>query len=278
MIRLSPVLWLSLLLVSCDKQSQTHESGEKSEAPPKITKSQRPPSDASPEVRKKTRTALDEAKLIATPEEHDKSVAAIAWDNLELDPQLAIEAFQQLAPGSAERIRLIQHFAMRLAEQNLDEAVKWAESLATPEEKSIAYGRISLVLAVTDPARAANLISESGMAGREFDVAVVQVIQKWSATSPSDAAAWVVLFDPSEARSAGIRTVVSLWAGKDTQAALTWIGSLEDATLHQEAVAAMAEAILQQPASIQDDWKKLVNPEIRAAFEKLKQQAEIEVP
>ncbi len=239
-----------------------------------VTKSQRSAREASPEVRKKVRSALEQAKLISAPEERDKTVAAIVWENLELDPELALEAFQQLAPGSRERIRLIQHFAMRLAEQDIEDAVKWASTLENPEEISLAYGKIALVLAETDPERAANLISESGMAGREFDVALVQVIQRWAESEPSDAAAWVVLFDPGEARSAGLKTVVSLWAQSDTAATLTWIGSLQNEDLREEARLAMAEAILQQTPSIQDEWKQLASPEIRTAFEKLKQQAD----
>ena len=275
-MHLRPLLCLGLLLVSCEKPPKVHVDEGQEATPPAVTKSRRTPRETSPEMREKVRSALERAKLVSSIEERDKAVAAIAWENLELDPELALEAFQQLAPGSRERIRLIQHFAMRLAEEDVEKAVKWADTLGNPEEISLAYGKISLVLAETEPERAANLISESGMAGREFDVALVQVIQRWAASEPAHAAAWVALFDPGEARSAGLKTVVSLWARSDTAATLTWIGSLQNEGLREEAKLAMAEAILQQPPSVQDEWKQLVTPEIRAAFEKLKQQADKE--
>ncbi|MEO7099523.1 MAG: hypothetical protein ABI162_09200 [Luteolibacter sp.] len=274
-MRFRPLLWLSLLLASCDKRPENQgaeKHGTITEPPPAVTKSHRAELNQSKptEASGANRDALDEAKKISSPKERDKAVAAIVWENLELNPKLALEALQELAPGCGERVRLIQHFAMRLAERDIEEAIKWADTLENPEEISLAYGRISLVLSDSDPARAANLISESGMAGREFDVAVVQVIQRWAASSPPAAAAWVVLFDPSTARSAGINTVVSLWAKSDTQAALTWIGTLQNEGVREEARQAMAEAILQQPPKTQNEWLQLSDPAIRSDFEKLK--------
>lgn len=272
-LRLYLVFWLGLFLASCDKQPKSQKNpgrdGE-TEAPPKITKSQQSPREEFTTTREKERESLEEAKRISSAEERNQALAGIAWNNLEADPQLALEAFQQLAPGSTERVRLIQHFTMRLAEQDIEQAIKWAASLENAEESSLAYGRISIVLSATDPARAANLISESGMAGREFDVAVVQVIQRWAATAPADAAAWVVLFDPGTARHAGIQNVVSLWAKTDMPAALTWIGGLQDEALRQEARSAMAESILQQPPEVQTEWLRTASPEIRAEVDKLK--------
>ena len=280
-MRFRPLLVLSLLLASCDKRPENHGAGNHetiTESPPAVTKSHRAASDQSKptEASGANRSALDKAKRISSPEERDKAVAQIVWGNLELDPKLALEALHELAPGCAERVRLIQHFAMRLAERDIEEAIKWADTLENPEEISLAYGRISLVLAESDPARAANLISESGMAGREFDVAVVQVIQRWAASSPSAAAAWVVLFDPSTARRAGINTVIPLWAKSDIQAALTWIGTLQNEGVREEARQAMAETILQQPPKTQNEWLQFSDPAIRSDFEKLKARSEKE--
>lgn len=272
--RLRMLFCLSLLLVSCDKPSEHRGTGGsemKPKAPPAVTKSKREP---SPEARKKVRDSLDVANRISAPEERAAAIAAIVWDSLELDPILAADAFQQLAAGAPERVRLVQHLAMRLAEEDVDAAIKWADALGNPEEISFAYGKIALVISETDPARAANLLSESGIAGREFDVALVQVIQRWAASKPADAAAWVILFDPGEARTASMNTVVSLWAKSDAPAAFGWIGTLQDESLREEARRAMAEAILQQPPSVQGEWIKLASPEIRSAFEKLKQQAD----
>lgn len=268
---------LSLLLVSCDKPPKTHGSGAHEAnptIPPTATKSTRQPREAGPEVREKVRTELDLAKRLPSPEQRNAAIAAIVWNNLDLDPKLSADAFQQLMPGAPERIRLVQHLAMRLAEDDIEQAIQWADALGNPEEIALAYGKISLVLAETDPARAANLLSESGMAGRDFDVVLVQVIQRWAAAAPGDAAAWVALFEPSEARTASMNTVISLWAKGDPPAAFSWIGSLQNAALREEACGAMAAAILQQPPAIQSEWMQHASAEIHSAVEKLKQSAE----
>ena len=60
-----------------------------------------------------------------------------------------------------------------------------------------------MIIAETDPQRAATLLSESGIAGRTFDVATVQVIQRWATQSQSRAAAWVALFPPGRGPRSG---------------------------------------------------------------------------
>lgn len=268
--RFHPLLWLGLLLVSCDKPEKNPDAPDKAAAAPRATKSTRQALDDPSKPRDRLRAAFKKAGEIAAPEERNQALAAAVWEALELDPQLAREGFLQLCAGSEEKNRLVQHFAMRLAEQNVDDAVRWASALETETEKSLAFGKIALVLSEKEPARAARLLSDSGVAGREFDVAVVQVVQRWAAESPADAAAWVVLFDPGEARGAGLKTVLSLWAMNDPQAALAWIAAIPDETVRHQATLAMAEALGEQPESVQDGLLQQATPGLRARLEKTK--------
>lgn len=268
--RFHPLLWLGLLLVSCDKPEKNPDAPDKAAAALRATKSTRQALDDPSNSRDRLRAAFKKAGEIAAPEERNQALAAAVWEALELDPQLAREGFLQLCAGSEEKNRLVQHFAMRLAEQNVDDAVRWASALETETEKSLAFGKIALVLSEKEPARAARLLSDSGVAGREFDVAVVQVVQRWAAESPADAAAWVVLFDPGEARGAGLKTVLSLWAMNDPQAALAWIAAIPDETVRHQATLAMAEALGEQPESVQDGLLQQATPGLRARLEKTK--------
>jgi hypothetical protein len=61
-----------------------------------------------------------------------------------------------LPTDSAEKIRLIQHYSRRLAEQNPDKALAWTATHGTEQEIAAAHGQIAWVLAETDPPRAAN--------------------------------------------------------------------------------------------------------------------------
>ncbi len=248
------ILWLSLLSISCDKlDSSSSQKGNKP-AVSSVRRSGNAPREnpLSPEdeLRKKLRTATSGI----SPETREETIAEIAWNALEIDPELAREAYSQLSADHPQKILLIQHFAMRLAELNPDEAILWADNLQNECEISAAKGRIALVLAETDPQRAANLISESGIVGHEFDVAVVQVLQRWAAQSAPDAAAWATSFPPSSARTAGISLIVSQWVKSDTERVFTWMDSLKDKAVRNEAFLAMEEAILQQPPEVRNVW------------------------
>ena len=53
---------------------------------------------------------------LEAPAAREKELADVAWNALEIDPDLARDAFLQLPLDSAEKIRLIRHYAMRLAD------------------------------------------------------------------------------------------------------------------------------------------------------------------
>ncbi len=262
--RLHSLLCLSLLLVSCDKQKQTGSRPSPSIGP---TKTERP---ASPHPREPLRTALRKADAIASPAEKNSALAAAIWEAVDLEPELAREALSSLTPGTEEKNRLIQHFAMRLAEADEQQAIQWASAQETEDEKSLAFAKIALVISENEPERAARLLSDSGIAGREFDVAVVQVVQRWALRSPVDAAAWVTLFDPGEARSAGLKEILSVWSRNDPPAAFAWIVAQENDQIRQEAEAGILEVVLEQPESDREGLLELATPAMRDSFEALK--------
>jgi hypothetical protein len=275
--RLLSILWFGLLFVCCDKPGGK-DAYQGDDAPAaRVARRGHAPREQSPGTPDARRMILQAAVAIESPAAREKALADVAWNALEIDPELACEAFQQLPAGSAEKLRLIQHYAMRLAEQDLDEALAWAASLGTEQEISAAHGQIALVIAEADPQRAANLLSESGIVGREFDVAVVQVLQRWAAQSAPDAAAWAVSFPPGAAREAGIKLIVARWVETDAQATLSWMAALHDAVVRKEAFLAMEEALLQQPRDIRDAWLQQADAGIRSELEQQHGQAMKEV-
>jgi hypothetical protein len=278
-LHLVPACILAGFLSACDKPSDAGIPDSGGQNPgPKTTRVDRPPRTDDPDLRADRRATFDKARKIGNPEQREQAIARIAWDALELDPDLAREAFQQLAAESEEKIRLIQHFAMTLAEENVDEALKWADALGSEKEIAAARCQIALVLADTDPERAAGLLSESAIAGREFDVAVVQVLQHWAASNPPAAAAWVAMFPPGASREAGIKAVISPWLESDVPAVFSWIGKLGDETLRAEASAAMAGLLMEQTDAVRAGWLRHASPGIRAAIEQTMKEADLTDP
>jgi len=275
MRRLLMLLAPGLLLVSCDKPgtSGARQGDEEAPATRAAARDRHAPREPSPGTPAALREILRAAAGMESPEEREKVLADVAWSALETDPELASEAFRQLAPGGTERLRLIQHHAMRLAEQDPDEALRWAAVAGTEQEIAAAQGQVALVLAETDPRRAADLLSETGIAGREFDVAVVQVIQRWAARSAPDAAVWVGMFPPGAARETGLKIIVSQWAQTAAPAALSWLTSLRDETVRKEALLAMEVALLQQPQDLRDSWLEHADENTRSDLERYREQA-----
>jgi hypothetical protein len=278
MRRFLTFLWPGLLLVSCDKPAPSDQrtgdpaparraerGGDGRHAPTRIPD--------TPQTPESLRERLEDAAEIESSEERYRAIAEVAWNAFEIDPELASEAFLKLPEGCPERIRLLQHYAMRLNEQNHDEATAWANALASELECATALSQIALTLAETDPLAAANLISESGMAGHEFDVAVVQIIQRWAAKSPPDAAAWVTGFPPGPAREAGIKYTATRWLHSDAPAVFSWLASLKDAGVRKEAALGLEEAILQQPQEIRDGWLQHADAAIRSELDQLRAKA-----
>ena len=216
---------------------------------------------------------LEKAPGIESPEARVRVLADVAWSALEIDPVLASEAFQQLPPGSTEKLRLIQHYAMRLAEQNPDEALAWAATVGNEQEIAAANAQIAVELSEADPQRAAKLLSESGIASHEFDVAVVQVLQRWAAQSAPDAAAWASSFPTGAARKAGISLIVSQWANADAQASFAWISALQDKAIRGEALLALEATLLLQAPAVRDSWLQHADANLQSELEQHQKQA-----
>ena len=271
------ILWLGLLLSGCDKPG-TSALSENPDAPAALALSRghavREPSPSSPEA---LRAAFVRASAVGSASDREKAYAEVAWNALEIDPGLAGEAILHLQPNSQEKLRLIRHQAMRLAERNPEEALAWAATVGTEEEVTAAYGQIALVIAETDPRRAADILSESGIIGREFDVAVVQVIQRWAAKSAPDAAAWVSSFPPGAAREAAAGIIAGLWLASDAPASFTWFDSLSDIQMRKETARAMEGIILQQPKEIRDAWLQHADARIQNELEQQREQAMMDV-
>ena len=166
---------------------------------------------------------------------------------------------------------------MRLAGSDPDAALEWAATVGSEREIAAANAQIALVLAETDPQRAAELLAETGMVGRELDVAVVAVLQRWAARAPADAAAWAVLLPTGEARATGMVMIAERWLPLDASAALGWLGAVRDEALRQEVARAMEGFILQQPPEIRDAWLQLADMGIRTELERQRGQATMDV-
>ena len=102
-----------LLIAACKPSGKTGKSDEE-KAVPETTRSHRPPREDLPDKTQELREQLAKARMSGEPEERDKLLVQVAWNAMELDPELAREAADCLMLETPDRIALITD-AMRAA-------------------------------------------------------------------------------------------------------------------------------------------------------------------
>ena len=100
-----------------------------------------------------------------SPGERERALAKVAWDALELDPELAREAMDRLAPDSdgADPPDPAPRDAHGGGKSG--RGARMGRLARHGERTRRGFGHIALVISDSDPERAANLLSESGIAG-----------------------------------------------------------------------------------------------------------------
>jgi hypothetical protein len=215
------------------------------------------------------RESFDSALASADPGGREKALEQIAWNAIDVDPDLSRQAFAELPADSTARAKLAAHFAMRLAESDPGQALEWARGLGASERVE-AISRIAVVISTNEPERATALISEELPPGRPRDRAAVQVVQHWSQETPSAAAGWIGTFPPGEARSAGLKLALARWLDTDASSAATWIAGRDDEALKLESLKAVADHLRSSDASVKAArLAAFSDPEIRSQLENL---------
>lgn len=258
-----PVIFL---FAACDKPDDNKRSADESK--PGVARSSRTAREAAATSHNKDlRDALAAALELESPEARNQALGDVVRNALERAPELADEAFGHLPADSEERTKTIRFIAAKLVEKNTDEALAWADALASDQEIMIAKGEIALILGASEPERAAKVLLESGNANRALDETAVQVLQNWAGNAPTDAAAWVMKLPPGESRKAGMQTVVSLWVQTDSKAAFSWVEGLGNQAARKEATRAIAEALVGIPEPIRMSFLEEADPAFRSVIE-----------
>lgn len=240
-----------ILACSCgEREKQEGKSVPEEKATTRTTRlTLRERGERSPDAKAALREDLDVALKDPDPASKQRALEQIAWEAIDVDPDLSQEAFEALAPDSEASRKLVAHFAMRLADADPEQAIEWAQGLEHAEERAEAFGRIAVVIAAKDPARGASLAMAELPAGKTRDKAVVQVVQRWSQSAPAAAAEWIAGVPAGAARSAGLRMIVDRWMKADPAALAGWVEAREakDLTLRMDCLVAVAKALREVP-------------------------------
>lgn len=203
--------------------------------------------ESSADPKAKLHVDLDSALRDPDPASRQRTLEQLAWDAIDVDPDLAREAFGALEPDSEASRKLVAHFAMRLADEDPEKAIAWAQDLENPTERTEAFGSIAVVIAAKDPERGAALLMAEMPEGRSRDKAAVLVARRWAQAAPEAAANWITALPDGPARRSGLQAVFAHWLALDTAGVAGWIESHPEKAVQTTAMTELALSLKKEP-------------------------------
>ncbi len=281
--RVLPALLIAACVVSCKKPKDGSSPDDSRDSTgPRVTQSGRTRPEGPTGRSQKLRASLDAAMRIDSPDERDLAIAEVVKSALEIDPALSAEAFQQLTTDSALRADLLLECSYRLMARSPDEALAWADLMVSSTDIDAAKSAISSLLAETDPLRAMEIVSSSGISADDPNNPMTGVLQTWAATAPQDAASWALAVTSAESRELALKAVASQWLMADSQAAIAWLSSQNQPARRYEVTHALAESLVGIPEPIREEFLQSANAQVRgeleAQMEQITREAEQDAP
>ncbi|WP_367871982.1 hypothetical protein [Luteolibacter sp. Populi] len=130
------------------------------------------------------------AASLADPSERERALTHVSLGGAALDPRGAIRIAQvnQLHQGIVEAI------ATRWAAADFEAALSWAEESPRGAGSDRVFSQLVQARAVTAPAEAAAMLSESALSGAPHEEAAVAIVHQWLLKDPEAVRQWVDRF------------------------------------------------------------------------------------
>jgi hypothetical protein len=117
----------------------------------------------------------------------------VCYQVAQSDPAMAVSMAQQLCLDQGQGA-VMENLIQQWAGQDLIAAYSWAQEQLPSEEKDELMMRIAFVYSQTDPADAAQLVSEQIAPGQTQTEATMTVLHQWALQDMQGAVAWAQLF------------------------------------------------------------------------------------
>lgn len=211
---------------------------------------------------------LELALAIETTEEREKQIAELAWKMLEARPDLTEIAIRRLPESSPERPGLIEAYLLHLVQQDPQLAIKWADSLGSPNEIVDARRHIALSLSEDQIGQAVEiLLNPKRLAVDGFDNAANRIFEKWVTKAPVQAAEWINNLPPGASRDSAIGIIAGQWIHSNPAEAFGWVASIKNEELRTEIVRSMAQVVSEMPEELRDLIQPAADEAIASEFD-----------
>jgi hypothetical protein len=146
-------------------------------------------------------------------------------------------------PATPRRNEVLVHAISQWAGENPGDAADWAAKVREPSLRHNLIAAVAIAGAELDGSAGAALAANSLPPGEEQDRTVVSVVQRWTQSSPKEAAWWVAHFPNTPSRDPVMQNLISLWTHRDPAAANDWLLELPEGSLRDVGMAAHLEAL-----------------------------------
>lgn len=164
--------------------------------------------------------------LQTLPQEISSSLGTeIAGSLMEGNPELAVRFLDELPPAPLTD-EMLRQAAMEMATRDPDRALDWATRQPDEANRDLLLSAVHLVMAATDPRRAAaetQAISSSSIRNK----VLVEICQRWAQQDRAKAAEFVRSLPVEAAVPAAIQ-IASAWPDNDLGGCVSWIGTLPE--------------------------------------------------
>lgn len=220
-------------------------------------------------TRQRLQDELEAAIAMPTGEERVHALSKLFQDSLEPAPDLAEKALREIPVDAEIRSELVMEFIRFLVnESKTREAMGWAESLNTQDQRRHARAQIAALLMETNEQEAMQLLSAEDLGADGVASTSGAVLQMWTSKEPEKAVTWASRLPNGYAREEGFQAVFSSWAGIDGADALSWIGKETNPHVREDALTGAARAFQNHPEPIMEAIFGDADPEIRAELER----------
>jgi hypothetical protein len=173
-----------------------------------------------------------------SPSEKQMMVPQVLMNWAGTDPRAAAAWLEKQDDSEVHR-RAYMFIATAFAEQDSDEALRWAASL--PEERAQeVMSQVIQRIAYEDPERAAGMLRQVDE-GPQRDSAISNVALAWAQSDPRAALSWVEKQTRSDSTPDLYRTVFGQWAVYDAEAAASQLNFILESDTRNAAILGMFE-------------------------------------
>lgn len=139
--------------------------------------------------------AMRWSQTLARKEERASAQADIVAQVAKSDPAKAVSVSDAFSIGRDDGT--VEHTVQLWATERLPDALAWIRAQPAGADRDQLLARIALVQAETEPAGAAQLVTDLMTVGPMQDNAVLSIVQEWALRDPTAAEAWVTQMPPS---------------------------------------------------------------------------------